>query len=964
MSSKLFVDPLAGNVGIGTTVPTQKLHVAGNMVVGTNAGYLNKLVPAVDGKINGVNITALNARTRASRASAEAAVSTWTTRGLLVGPSKNWVAIVWAPELSLFVAVAYGGTGNRVMTSPDGIVWTARISAVDNNWFSITWAPELSIFVSVAWTGTGNRVMTSPDGITWTARESPVDNGWNAVKWVPELAIFVAVANTGTDDRVMTSSNGINWILRATPVTDGGWVSITWSPELSLLVAVGDRGNSIRTMTSPDGITWTARTSAAVNNWRSVTWSPELSIFVAVATSGIGNRVMTSTDGIFWTARTSADDSSWQSVTWAPELSIFVATASTGDSRIMTSFDGVTWTSRTSAANTRWLGVTWAAELSIFVAVTDNGSANNCVMTSAICMPNAKNVVKALPSQMTVLPNGNVGVGTTNPTTKLQIYGTVQMNDFSSTVQAFPPGPMTSYTTNLSSSYGSGPYVASASSEYFNASYVWLCFTKTYAPSESLWQTGAWSTTSPYGPTTATVTLDVNNAQYAGEWIQIQMPCSIILSSYDVVSSTYNASNQSPATFWILGSVNGTQWVLLDSKAEITDWVNSTLKSFSVTTTQAYSYFRFVINKLNGNTGYGQVAEWILNGRQDIINSFSGGNAIINGSISAGNLGMFRNRIINGNFEIWQRGNTLTSTSSGGFIADRWKYGYNGTGATRIFSKQAFTMGQSEVPGNPKNYLRWNQSVAGSGATGNNIGQSIENVETFAGKTCTVSFYAKANVTTQSLSFNLSQVFGTGGSPSTGVSSFTAGIPLTTSWEKITFNVNVPSIAGKTKGTNNDDYIILQMTPNPLNATFIIDIAQVQIEEGNIATPFEFRPFAIEIKLCERFYEKSFEVGVVPSFITNALVIGSISYPTFYTASSYSTAFTLFYKTTKRAIGTPVIYGNSSTYSVAKHQFGVGYTNVGLNAQYAMSTNQYTFEVVVPVSTNSIAFGYTIECEI
>jgi hypothetical protein len=252
-------------------------------------------------------------------------------------------------------------------------------------------------------------------------------------------------------------------------------------------------------------------------------------------------------------------------------------------------------------------------------------------MTSAIGMPNSKSVVKALPSQMTVLPNGNVGVGTTNPTTKLQVYGTLQINDFSSIIQAFPSGPMTSYTTNISASYGSGIYVASASSEY-QTSYVWLCFNKTYAPSESLWQTGAWSTTSPYGPTTATVTLDINNAQYAGEWIQIQMPCSIILSSYNVVSSTYAAPTQSPATFWILGSVNGTQWVLLDSRAGVTDWVNSTIKSFSVTNTQAYSYYRFVINKLNGNTGYGQLAEWILNGKQEIINTFSGGNAIINGS--------------------------------------------------------------------------------------------------------------------------------------------------------------------------------------------------------------------------------------------------------------------------------------------------------------------------------------------
>jgi hypothetical protein len=47
------------------------------------------------------------------------------------------------------------------MTSSDGIIWTTRASVVDNDWYGLTWSPELSIFVATAITGTGNRVMTS-----------------------------------------------------------------------------------------------------------------------------------------------------------------------------------------------------------------------------------------------------------------------------------------------------------------------------------------------------------------------------------------------------------------------------------------------------------------------------------------------------------------------------------------------------------------------------------------------------------------------------------------------------------------------------------------------------------------------------------------------------------------------------------------------------------------------------------
>ena len=43
-----------------------------------------------------------------------------------------------------------------------GITWTARTTPVDNHWLSVCWSPGLSLFVAVAYSGTGNCVMTSP----------------------------------------------------------------------------------------------------------------------------------------------------------------------------------------------------------------------------------------------------------------------------------------------------------------------------------------------------------------------------------------------------------------------------------------------------------------------------------------------------------------------------------------------------------------------------------------------------------------------------------------------------------------------------------------------------------------------------------------------------------------------------------------------------------------------------------
>lgn len=293
----------------------------------------------------------------------------------------SWSGLCWAPELGLFVSVGASGTGNRVMTSPDGITWTARTSAADNNWRSVCWSAELGLLVAVADTGTGDRVMTSPDGVTWTIRTSAADNPWASVCWSPQRGLFVAVAGSGTN-RAMTSPDGINWTARLTPGV--AYRRVIWAAELGLFVASAGTGTGNRISTSPEGLTWTARTSAADNDWRGLAWSPQLGLLVATAVSGTGNRVMTSPDAITWTARTSAADNSWTFVEWAPQIGLFVAIASagvgTGD-RVMTSPDGITWTIRTSATDNAWQVVRWSPELGLFCAVANSGTGNRA-MTS------------------------------------------------------------------------------------------------------------------------------------------------------------------------------------------------------------------------------------------------------------------------------------------------------------------------------------------------------------------------------------------------------------------------------------------------------------------------------------------------------------------------------------------------------------------------------------------------------
>jgi hypothetical protein len=118
-----------------------------------------------------------------------------------------------------------------------------------------------------------------------------------------------------------------------------------------------------------------------------------------------------------------------------------------------------------------------------------------------------------------------------------------------------------------------------------------------------------------------------------------------------------------------------------------------------------------------------------------------------------------------------------------------------------------------------------------------------------AGKTATISFYAKSSVA-RDYTVQFVQDFGSGGSSQVGVS---PSVSIGTTWSKITSTVNIPSISGKTIGDGNHLYVRIY---GSMNTGDTLDVAQVQLEEGSYATPFEYRPIGEELALCKRYFQK------------------------------------------------------------------------------------------------------------
>jgi hypothetical protein len=213
----------------------------------------------------------------------------------------------------------------------------------------------------------------------------------------------------------------------------------------------------------------------------------------------------------------------------------------------------------------------------------------------------------------------------------------------------------------------------------------------------------------------------------------------------------------------------------------------------------------------------------------------------------------FRNKIINGDFDIWQRATSQTAAGYGS--ADRWKMEL-GTGAAITMSRQDFTLGQTDVPGNPKHYVRLDRTTTGT--SDSVLAQRIEGLSKFSGKTITQTFWAKASSAMTLFSF-FQQNYGTGGSPTATSNIHNTTFSITTSWQKFTRTLVVDDFTGDTLGTDGNDFLEMRMVWNTANnAIGQLEIAHVSVVVGdatNETDPFSPRHISVEQTMCDWYYK-------------------------------------------------------------------------------------------------------------
>jgi carbon monoxide dehydrogenase subunit G len=317
-----------------------------------------------------------------------------------------------------------------------------------------------------------------------------------------------------------------------------------------------------------------------------------------------------------------------------------------------------------------------------------------------------------------------------------------------------------------------------------------------------------------------------------------------------------------------------------------------------------------------------------------------------------GNFAAGKNVIINGDFSIWQRSTSATVTSENYFAPDRFRSVYNAGGATVTWSRQTFTPGAAPVAGYEGQYFSRIAATSGSGTTVIGINPRVENVQTFAGQTATISFWAKAD-SARTATILLVQNFGSGGSAD--VSAYLTTQAITTSWVRYSFTTTVASISGKTVGSSSFLGLYIYLNTGQASGSPQLDVWGVQMEAGSVATAFQTATGTIqgELAACQRYYYRMTAPGAYTVFATGG------------STGSTNARFAISYPVTMRVAPTALDY---STLAVAEAGGSIiAVTSATLDGVLAVLANvssglsQYRSNFLYSNNSTSAYLGFSAE---
>lgn len=308
--------------------------------------------------------------------------------------------------------------------------------------------------------------------------------------------------------------------------------------------------------------------------------------------------------------------------------------------------------------------------------------------------------------------------------------------------------------------------------------------------------------------------------------------------------------------------------------------------------------------------------------------SLCGGSASLPYAYTAGNMAIgMRNRIINGDMRVDQRfnGSSASVSATSAYVADRWNIACGGTAAATV--QRVSNDGPSYFMHNSLKIVTSTAYTPDATLTGCHVFQPIEkyNVADLmygvaSAQAVTVSFWCKSTIAGKYSTFLYvgdGALVNSAYTTRTCVMNFTINSANTWEYKTVTFPADTAAAnwfniadnaagvlwgidlgSGTNRGTSNtgvwqessNGYV---KTPDSVNLFATVNaqfnLSAVQLEVGTAPTPFQFRSYADELRLCQRYYEK----------VDGTAIAG---------LAPYQLAF--FYKVTKRVGSTLSVISN------------------------------------------------------
>ena len=259
-----------------------------------------------------------------------------------------------------------------------------------------------------------------------------------------------------------------------------------------------------------------------------------------------------------------------------------------------------------------------------------------------------------------------------------------------------------------------------------------------------------------------------------------------------------------------------------------------------------------------------------------------------------------KNLIINGGFDVWQRGTSFTAS---GYTADRWSMSLSGASAT--LSKSTY----SDI-----NKLKLAVSTGDQNCS---IEQKIEGVKATSNTNGVLSFNIKRTVGTRTtFDYIVGINYGSGGSSAENIISATE-FTISGTDTRIEIPITFPNISAKTVGSG--AYISITFRQDDTaTAAYTLEFANFQLELGSVATDFEHRSYGEELALCQRYYQKL--TGSYAAY-------GQIANMNYNSASQAQSA--VVYRTEMRAAPSLSYTSTSSNNSSSAYAIANGSSNSG-----------------------------------